>query len=364
MEQKSNVEYRAEKLYKNSREKFGFLLREVVSNSIHATFILDKKENQASYTPKVDVDIKVDDKIVEIKVYDNGEGFTELNRRYFTHLDSRNVEKVKYNFHPQGQGRLSIIYFSDLAEFTSVYLDSNDIFRTKTFNYPEPLPLFDIESLEGEGTDKRATETTVLLKCKKQQTFERANTFFSRYDSIEKLSNWFINTFFPFLMENDKIKINLNYNGNLLSIDNPYILKNIDKVSFKVKLGTEKSKEYNFILWLVVNTEPPKTKNQIICFARHLTAGLENGKLEYIIDLPNSYSWFLTSEYFDEHVDLRGDKIEIESEDILEIQNEINASLNTHFASQIETNKKVTEKNITNVKKKFYCIYPVKYILI
>ena len=45
MEQKSDVEYRAEKLYKNSREKFGFLLREVVSNSIHATFIREKKGN-------------------------------------------------------------------------------------------------------------------------------------------------------------------------------------------------------------------------------------------------------------------------------------------------------------------------------
>ena len=31
MEQKSDVEYRAEKLYKSSREKFGYLIREVVS---------------------------------------------------------------------------------------------------------------------------------------------------------------------------------------------------------------------------------------------------------------------------------------------------------------------------------------------
>ena len=34
MEQKSNVQYRAEKEYKNSREKFFLLLREIISNAI------------------------------------------------------------------------------------------------------------------------------------------------------------------------------------------------------------------------------------------------------------------------------------------------------------------------------------------
>ena len=39
MEQKSNVQYRAEKEYKNSREKFFLLLREIISNAIHAVLI-------------------------------------------------------------------------------------------------------------------------------------------------------------------------------------------------------------------------------------------------------------------------------------------------------------------------------------
>ena len=68
MEQKSNVQYRAEKEYKNSREKFFLLLREI----INITF----DENQC-----------------KIELRDNGEGFTEKNRLYFEELDKKNLEK-------------------------------------------------------------------------------------------------------------------------------------------------------------------------------------------------------------------------------------------------------------------------------
>ena len=47
MEQKSNVQYRAEKEYKNSREKFSLLLREIISNSIHAVLIRQSKKEPA-----------------------------------------------------------------------------------------------------------------------------------------------------------------------------------------------------------------------------------------------------------------------------------------------------------------------------
>jgi len=56
MEQRSNVQYRAEKEYKNSREKFYFLLREIISNSIQAVLIRKDKENN-NYTPKLALDI-------------------------------------------------------------------------------------------------------------------------------------------------------------------------------------------------------------------------------------------------------------------------------------------------------------------
>ena len=58
MEQKSNVQYRAEKEYKNSREKFSFLLREIISNSIHAVLI--RKNKEQNYIPEVRLKILFD----------------------------------------------------------------------------------------------------------------------------------------------------------------------------------------------------------------------------------------------------------------------------------------------------------------
>ena len=59
MEQKSNVQYRAEKEYKNSREKFFLLLREIISNSIHAVLIRQNKET--NFIPQLDLNITFDE---------------------------------------------------------------------------------------------------------------------------------------------------------------------------------------------------------------------------------------------------------------------------------------------------------------
>ena len=55
MEQRSNIQNRAEKEYKNSREKFYLLLREIMSNSIQAVLIRKEKEKNAiaPYIPEL-----------------------------------------------------------------------------------------------------------------------------------------------------------------------------------------------------------------------------------------------------------------------------------------------------------------------
>ncbi len=87
MEQKSNVQYRAEKEYKNSREKFFLLLREIISNSIHAVLIRQNKET--NFIPQLDLNITFDENQCKIELRDNGEGFTEKNRLYFEELDKK-----------------------------------------------------------------------------------------------------------------------------------------------------------------------------------------------------------------------------------------------------------------------------------
>ena len=113
MEQRSDVEFRAEKIYKNTRGKFRYLIREVVSNSIHAVLIKKSLLVHNDFKPCVEFKVKIGESRITLEVSDNGDGFNDLNRIYFTSLDSRNVEKEKLHFHPKGQGRLAVVYFSD-----------------------------------------------------------------------------------------------------------------------------------------------------------------------------------------------------------------------------------------------------------
>ncbi len=357
MEQMSDVKNRAEKLYKNSKEKFGLLIREIVSNSIHSTIIKANTKKNTDYIPSVNIDIQIEDEKAKVVVTDNGEGFNEINCKYFTHLDTRNKAKDDLHLHPQGQGRLAIIFFSDYAHYNSTYIDKNEELKNKEFDYPEYGPtLFNIEDSDGNHTDKQAIETVLTMKFNKTQTYKRAATFFYKYDDIEKLRNWFIENFFPFFMENKTMSIILNYNGDIVEINKEYIKEKVENISFSVDLDRDSMNFYDFKLWLVKKEGTPKAKNDIECFARQLKATIDGGKLVYEIDLPYAYDWFLTSNYFDKQVDQKGEEIEIQIDYIQKIQLEMKLALDNYFDEQIKKNRRETEKNIKYVKKKFHSI--------
>ena len=94
-------------------------------------------------------------------------------------------------------------------------------------------------------------------------------------------------------------------------------------------------------------------ENPVTCFARNLKADLSNGKLSYSIDNNDGYLLYLTSEYFDEYVDTKGEKIEIPIDDILKINKKISEILDIEFSSIIENNQKETKRNLKNFKKKY-----------
>ena len=109
----------------------------------------------------------------------------------------------------------------------------------------------------------------------------------------------------------------------------------------------------SFMLWLIKKGTQMHGENPVTCFARNLKADLSNGKLSYSIDNNDGYLLYLTSEYFDEHVDTKGEKIEIPVDDILKINKKINEILDIEFSSIIENNQKETKRNLKNFKKKY-----------
>ena len=349
MEQKSNVQYRAEKEYKNSREKFFLLLREIISNAVHAVLIRQSKE--VDFIPKVDLDITFDDTLCKIELTDNGEGFNEKNRKYFEELDQKNPEKEKHNFHPLGQGRLAIIYFADSAVYETVYKDENGKYNKRTIPYPnETEGVFSFEEFkEEEASNNTYTKLTILIN--KQQTLGRAKTFFRNYSNSQSFKQWFIETFFPFIITNKLLIINISRNGDNVIIKKDSIESETKQEPFDLRLLDDN--QYSFTLWLVKNDEQMRGDNPIVCFARNLIANLYNGKLSYQIDNNEGYHLYLTSDFFDEYVDTKGEKIDISCDEITSIQKKINEILDDRFKVVIENNQKVSKRNLKNFQKKY-----------
>ena len=354
MEQISNVQYRAEKEYKNSREKFYFLLREIMSNSFHSVLIRKDKEKAKgnAYIPKLTVDISFTDKKCEILLEDNGEGFTTINSDCFNELDKKNAEKVKYNFHPLGQGRLAIIYFADVSTYETVFFNEKGELKKKAFPYPNvndgvySLNLFD----EGEATSQD-TYTKLSVIIERQQKYGRAKTFFTKYANVASIKKWFVETFFPILVANDDLKVEITYNHDSISISKNNIENETDSKSFTLNFGDEKN--YKFKLWLIQDNKPLRGDNPIECFARNLKANLSSDKLSYAIDSEKGYKFYLTSEYFDENVDNKGEQIEIPVDSIIKIKEEINKILDLKFKSTIDSNRKTNEVNYRNFQKRY-----------
>lgn len=350
MEQKSNVQYRAEKEYKNSREKFFLLLREIISNSIHAVLIRQKKSN--SFIPDVKLDIKTDESQCIIELTDNGEGFNENNSHCFNELDKINLEKESYKFHPLGQGRLAIVYFSDSAEYETVYKNSEGKHKKKTFKYPDTnTDLYSLDLFPEDEVQNTDTYTKLTIKINKQASFSRAKTFFSKYSDFDKLKEWFVENFFPFIVSNEKLAINLAYNGKSpITINKNSLESSAKPKPFDVTLN---NKKYQFKLWLIKKAVPMAGENPIICFARNLRAELSNGKLSYFIDNEDGYLLYLTSDYFDECVDTKGEKIEISTDAISQIDQKITQILDDEFKDVIANNQKKTGCNFKSFRKKY-----------
>ena len=355
MEQRSNVQFRAEKEYKNKREKFSLLLREIISNSIQAVLIRKSKEKAKGniYKPRLDLDIQMnaDESQCKITLEDNGEGFTEINRKCFEQLDKRNEEKLQHNFHSLGQGRLALVYFADTANYETVFKDKNGELRKKMFPYPvEQDGLFSLDLFNENDKPEGDTYTKLKISVNKQNSFGRANTFFKNCHDVQSLKKWFIETFFPILVTNEDILINISYNNDPTSVSKKSIEAEIDSIPFILSFDDIK---YDFKLWLVQNDNPLRGDNPIECFARNLKAELEDGKLSYALESEDGFLFYLTSTYFDEKVDNRGDRIEISQEAIAEINEAITELLDEKFKQVIDANRKNTLRNFKNFKKRY-----------
>lgn len=336
------------------------MLREIISNSIHAVLIRQSKDS--NFLPKVELNISFDKEHekCEIVLIDNGEGFTDINREYFEELDKRNIEKENLNFHPLGQGRLAIVYFSDFAEYETVYKDKDGCLKKRRIPYPDTTSkneLFSFGLFSEEDSTENDSSTKLRIEIHKRQSFGRAKTFFSKYSDIETFKQWFVETFFPFIVSNDALEIVVQLNDSREIIKKKSIESETETIPFQLSLNNEidetDNKIFSFKLWLIKKNEKNHGENPVVCFARNLRAELSEGKLIYSIDNDEGYLFYLTSNYFDEQVDTKGEKINISDVALGLINSKLTEVLDEKFKSVITENKKLTKQNLSTFKKQF-----------
>lgn len=327
-----DIKNRATKLYKNKKNGFEFLLKEMLSNAMHSC-IISKNEN-----PKVTIDIQHTQSDVKLVITDNGDGFTDENYNNFKILDKENEIKRNNGFQSFGQGRLVLFYFSDTNKYESLYKEGNIVYK-RVFTYPvDENTLFADDSKE-VAQDDAQTNTSVQIHLKSDYKLERARTFFNKYDTIEAIKNYILLNFFPLLTS---VEIELIYNQDSDSISkitsNDYVSK-----PFDLKIG---DKNYNFSLYLL-NSD--KSDYNVQCFAKGILCSLsDKNKLCY--DLKINRALYLTSDYFNENIDLIGEKIECDTETVGNIQNKIKEILDIEFQDTIASNRKKNVEKINTFK--------------
>lgn len=69
-----------------------------------------------------------------------------------------------------------------------------------------------------EEKSGNSTYTKLTILINKQQTFGRAKTFFKNYSDSKSFKQWFIETFFPFIINNETLVVNISLNGDEVTI--------------------------------------------------------------------------------------------------------------------------------------------------
>lgn len=151
-----------------------------------------------------------------------------------------------------GQGRLAIVYFTDSSEYETVYKDKDGTYQKRTIPYPNTSDgLFNFDEFVEEMPEIKDTYTTytkLTAYLNKQNTLGRAKTFFYKYPNSKAFKQWFIETFFPFIVTNEQLVVNIIFNGEDVTVKKGNIESETERKPFEINLA-EGNK--SFMLWLI-----------------------------------------------------------------------------------------------------------------
>ena len=116
------------------------------------------------------------------------------------------------------------------------------MYHKRIIPYPKTSEgLFSIEDFEEEVPLETDTYTKLTISINKPNTLGRAKTFFRNYPNIDLFKQWFIETFFPFIINNDKLVVNIILNGENAIIKKENIKTETENTSFDLVFNDSKN---------------------------------------------------------------------------------------------------------------------------
>ncbi len=316
----------ATSFYKNKRNAVELILREAISNAIHACIIQYKQNENNKYLPEISIIINSEEK--SIKIEDNGIGFSEDDKRLFFDIAKSNILKQENKLPSKGLGRLVFIYFAK-----NIHYETTHNKKFISFEYPQQEDnLFKIYNQEFENTDKENGTSLILNMDEKY-----LKTFIKKYaNPIEKFEEWIIDNFAFLLYDFKELKISASIDKKIKEMQ----FSNIDKKEFNIKIY---DKEFPIEI-IIVNS---KSNLDIKLVAHKL---LIEKKIDYdrIINSLNK-KIYISSPLLDDRI--TADGLNAEIEDIKsELEEEITKVLDKEFDELIAKQREKSRENLRVTK--------------
>lgn len=316
----------ATSFYKNKRNAVELILREAISNAIHACIIQYKQNENNKYLPEISIIINSEEK--SIKIEDNGIGFSEDDKRLFFDIAKSNILKQENKLPSKGLGRLVFIYFAK-----NIHYETTHNKKFISFEYPQQEDnLFKIYNQKFENTDKENGTSLILNMDEKY-----LKTFIKKYaNPIERFEEWIIDNFAFLLYDFKELKISASIDKKIKEMQ----FSNIDKKEFNIKIY---DKEFPIEI-LIVNS---KSNLDIKLVAHKL---LIEKKIDYdrIINSLNK-KIYISSPLLDDRI--TADGLNAEIEDIKsELEEEITKVLDKEFDELIAKQREKSRENLSVTK--------------
>lgn len=223
----------ATNFYKGKKNAVELILREAISNAIHAC-ILEHKQQKQGYLPKIS--IHINSQSSSITVIDNGIGFSESDKKIFFDIAQSNSLKQKNSLPSKGLGRLVFVYFGKNISFETAHNK-----KALSFTYPpsNEVSLFDFVNQPSRDTNN-PNGTTLKLNIDKSYM----EAFIKKFKVIDDFEEWVLDNFAFLLYDFNVLKIHIDIDNNVKRIE----ISKIGKKETNIQINNQ---QYNLEILFV-----------------------------------------------------------------------------------------------------------------